>query len=159
RRHAPLASLPLTPRFRPTTTEPSIDSLAHAARLPLFAVRTLNDEATIAMLGELRPDLIVVACFPKLLPGRLLARARHGGINLHPSLLPALRGPDPLFWTFRQALSETGVTLHELTDQFDAGPIVARARRDVPDGIRAPDLEHDLAVKGADLLLEVITSL
>lgn len=68
-------------------------------------------------------DLLVVACFPYRLPEALLCQARYGGWNLHPSCLPAHRGPDPLFWQLRHGYSRFVMTLHQMTSTLDDGPI------------------------------------
>ena len=58
--------------------------------------RTLRDDARVAELASLRPDLVVVAAFAYLLPEELLRVPGHGCLNVHPSLLPRHRGPSPI---------------------------------------------------------------
>src|ERR1700686_2568971 len=68
-------------------------------------------------------DLFCVATFPRILDAGVLALPRLGVLNVHPSLLPRHRGPDPLFWTFFDSEAETGVTVHWITQEVDAGDI------------------------------------
>jgi methionyl-tRNA formyltransferase len=86
-----------------------------------------------AMLAPLRPDLIVSGGFPWRIPADVLALPRLGAINFHDALLPRHRGPNATGWVFRMDDAETGVTIHRITPEFDAGPILAQARVPVTD--------------------------
>lgn len=89
----------------------------------------------------------------------LLDSYRFGGINVHPSLLPDLRGPDPLFWTFRRNDRETGVTLHKMTPEFDAGPIIEQQAISITSGATESNLERILAVAGAKLTRNLLSNI
>jgi methionyl-tRNA formyltransferase len=78
-------------------------------------------------LSALRPDLLVSWFWTRKLPARWLKAARHGGIGVHPSLLPRHRGPDPYFWAIDSGDRITGVTLHQLSPEYDDGPILLQA--------------------------------
>src|SRR5947207_4803135 len=71
-------------------------------------------------------DLICIASFPRIVPPSILARAAHGGLNVHAALLPKHRGPDPLFWTFFDFDEVTGVTVHWIDAGVDSGDSVAQ---------------------------------
>ncbi len=86
-----------------------------------------------AMLGPLRPDLIVSGGFPWRIPADVLALPRLGAINFHDALLPRHRGPNATGWAFRLGDAETGLSIHRLTPEFDAGPILAQARIPISD--------------------------
>lgn len=101
-----------------------------------------------------RPDVALVACFSHRLEQEILKWPRHGCFNLHPSLLPRYRGPAPLFWQFRAGESGTGVSLHQVVEPMDAGPIVARSPVSLPDGISGREADVLLAVQGTHLFLE-----
>src|SRR5919202_1573833 len=103
---APLRVLP-PPRRRPRAlplvamrSEPTIVGLAWAHGVPVLEVGRLAHPETLTALHDLRPDVVCVACFPRLLPRELLDLVRHGGLTVHPALLTAYRGPAPLFWVF-----------------------------------------------------------
>ena len=130
-----------------------IERLARAAGAAIIEVRGLGHPEVVGAVAETRPDLLVVACFPWRLPAEVLALAPRGGLNVHPSLLPAGRGPEPVFWTLRRGERRTGVTIHRLDDRLDAGPIVAQETVPVPEGVRAPAVERELAVLGGRLLV------
>jgi methionyl-tRNA formyltransferase len=106
---------------------------------------------------DVQADLIAVACFDRLVPRRIRARAKLA-VNIHPSLLPDNRGPAPLFWTFRLGQPETGVTIHLLEDKADAGAILAQTQVRIPDEMDGAELEQRLAGLGGELLIEVIHS-
>ena len=105
-----------------------LDGIAARRQLPIGQIASIDDSAAIETLAALRPEIIVVACFPQLLPDALLSIAPHGGFNLHPSLLPSLRGPEPIFWALRNGFEETGVTAHRLTDHLTPGISTRRSR-------------------------------
>jgi len=112
-----------------------------------------------AKIAPFQPDLIVVACFPWRLPVDLLNLPRLGCINIHPSLLPIGRGPEPVFWTLRRGERRTGVTIHRIDESLDTGPIVAQATIPVPLGIEEPALEHNLMAMGGALLAETLPAI
>ena len=86
-----------------------------------------------AMLAPLRPDLIVSGGFPWRIPADVLALPRLGAINFHDALLPRHRGPNATGWAFRMGDTETGLTIHRLTPEFDTGPVLAQARVPISD--------------------------
>ncbi len=133
--------------------DPNIIHLGWQRQIPVWEVGRLTHRKTLALLAQLRPDVIAVACFPQLFPPSLLAMPRFGCLNLHPSLLPAYRGPEPLFWIARHDERVTGVTLHRLSEQADSGDIVAQTRFERPDGLGGAELESRCATEGAALLL------
>jgi methionyl-tRNA formyltransferase len=145
--------LPLKHRYAGPGT---LEGIAEAANIPVRVVADPRSPVLLGALHDWRPDAIAVACFPKRLPREALAFPRLGALNLHPSLLPRHRGPDPLFWTFHDDDRQTGVTIHLMSDRFDAGPIVAQTALDLPFGIEGADLEARLARLGGELLVDAI---
>jgi len=87
-----------------------------------------------ALLRRLQPDLAVVASFPGLIPERILGIPRLGFVNIHPSALPAHRGPDPVSWIFLEGLHESAMTLHRLDAGEDTGDILAQEPVAIPEG-------------------------
>jgi len=156
-RAAPGVDLPAIVLPAGTATRP-----ASAADVPLLRVPGrdgLRDPAFQDALAGIAPDLIVVACFPWLLPAWLRDLPRDGALNIHPSLLPDGRGPEPVFRALRRGLRETGVSIHRLDGGFDTGPVLARRRLAIPDDATLPSLEGDLAALGAEILLETLPGL
>lgn len=133
------------------------ERLAGEAGIPVVWV------ASAAAAGEAIRDAAaevgVAVCFPWRL-GRAAREAPPLGVlNVHPSLLPAGRGPEPVFWTLRRGERETGVTVHVMDAGLDTGPIVAQARQAVPKGVTAPALERELMARGGKLLVDALPAL
>ena len=111
----------------------SVGALAGLHDLPVIP---LDDwPYAVDQLRQLAPDVILVSCFAQRLPANVLTLPVHGCFNLHPSLLPAYRGPDPLFWQFRDGTANYGISWHRMSKKFDAGAVVARAAVTMPDGV------------------------
>jgi methionyl-tRNA formyltransferase len=138
---------------------PGIVQIAWEHGIAAFAAGRLAGPATVAALADLRPDLACVACFPKRIPAVLLRLPPRGWLNIHPSLLPAYRGPAPLFWAFRNGESATGVTVHFMDEHFDTGDIAVQAPLDLPDGITGAQANCACAELGARLLVEALAGL
>jgi methionyl-tRNA formyltransferase len=134
-------------------SERNIIGMAWDAGVPVFEVATLSHPHTLAMLSNLAPEVICVACFPKLLPRPIIQLASRAALNLHPALLPAYRGPAPLFWIFHDGLENAGITVHQLGTRADRGDVVAQAPVALPDGIGYSSAERKCAEEGARLLL------
>ena len=125
----------------------------------VWASGHLGHEETVTTLAALQPDVAVVACFSRRIPQVLLALPRHGFLNLHPSLLPCYRGPQPLFWCFREGERETGVTVHFMDEGLDSGDIVLQAQVDFGDGISGAEADRLCAERGGELLVEAMAQL
>lgn len=110
-------------------------------------------------LAALHFDAITVACFSRRLPASLLRLPRLGCLNVHPSLLPAHRGPDPLFWIFHDGDEAGGVTIHLMDEGFDTGPIVLRENVALSDGTTEAMLDLVCARRGGELLAEALFGL
>lgn len=134
----------------------TIIQLAEAQHIPVWEVVRLSDPATIDTLGNYSADMLCVACFSLYIPRVVLDIPHYGCLNLHPSRLPANRGPDPLFWTLREGKHQTGVTIHYMNEGMDTGDIVAQTIIDIPDGIRYKQLETQCAVQGGYLLAQAV---
>ncbi len=139
--------------------ECNIIHTAWAHHIPVWEINSLSDSQTQQHLIDMQPDLIVVACFPYLIPPAILQLPRYGCLNLHPSLLPAYRGPEPLFWLAYYDERLTGVTLHFLDTNLDSGDIVAQTTFKRPDGLSGQELDHRSAEAGAALLLTALQKL
>jgi methionyl-tRNA formyltransferase len=112
----------------------------------------LRAPEVLAGLSELDPELIILADYGRLVPRSMLALARHGALNLHPSLLPRHRGASPIPATILAGDERTGVTLIRMDEGLDTGPIVAQEAVPVPPDAEAPGLSSLLAELGAALV-------
>jgi methionyl-tRNA formyltransferase len=139
-----------------STIHSSILDLARERNILVWKVRQLSNLETIEVLMAYRPDMICVACFSKRIPRVILDIPRLGCLNVHPSLLPANRGPEPLFWSFRDGNKLTGVTIHLMDEGLDSGAILAQEAIEIPDGISYSKLEERSANLGGKLLAQSV---
>ena len=110
-----------------------VKEVALAAGLPVYQPATFRDDAAVEELRALRPDVIAVVAYGKILPQRVLDIPKLGCINIHTSILPALRGSAPAQWAILNGLDETGVTAMYLSAGMDEGDIIEiRSRWKIP---------------------------
>ncbi|MBE7556609.1 MAG: methionyl-tRNA formyltransferase [Anaerolineales bacterium] len=135
-----------------------VKRLAQSAGLKVLQPETLKDEAAVAELAALQPDLMVVAAFGQILRQNVLAMPPYGCINIHASLLPRWRGAAPVAAAIRAGDAETGVTLMLMDTGLDTGPMLARRSVPITFQHTAGTLTAELAEVGAALLLETLPS-
>jgi methionyl-tRNA formyltransferase len=129
-------------------------SVAEIARKACVPVHVAEETDLEALAASVKPDLILSFYYRKMLPMRVLAHARLGGVNLHGSLLPKYRGRAPVNWVLVRGERETGVTLHHMVARADAGDIVAQRRIDVAPRETALTLSQKCAAETRRLLEE-----
>ncbi|MGZ6988167.1 MAG: formyltransferase [Thermoanaerobaculia bacterium] len=107
------------------------DSVADLARShgiePRF-VADLSDPADEESIRAVQPDFLFSFYFRKMIPGRILALPERGALNMHGSLLPLFRGRSPVNWAILKGATETGASLHYMTEKPDAGDLVDQER-------------------------------
>jgi methionyl-tRNA formyltransferase len=123
--------------------------------LPLVEIESFRDEEA-KQIGDLNPDLLVVASFGIIVPKWFLDIPSIGAINVHPSLLPAHRGPSPIQWAIWNGDKETGITIMKMNARMDAGDILYQEPFAIEHAEDAESLTCRLAVKAAQLLPSVI---
>lgn len=139
-------------------TPPHAKVWAEEKGIPVLQPETLTGD-DIAPLLNTDWDLFIVASYGKILSTDLLSLPKHGTLNVHPSLLPLLRGASPIRSAILENMRETGVSIMLMDEDLDHGPIVAQARIEIaPEDwpMRATLLEHLLAHAGGELLAETI---
>jgi methionyl-tRNA formyltransferase len=115
------------------------------------------DESVVEQLAQRSWDVFIVAAYGKLLPKSLLTIPARGVLNVHPSLLPKLRGASPVQSAVLTDARTTGVSIMLLDEKMDHGPVVAQKPVHIADWPPyANDLERDLAQAGANLLVSVL---
>ncbi len=143
--------IPVTSLMSPTAL-PTVASLAWQSGATLVETSKQQLESLPRRFASIRSGVVVCACFPWLLPDEILAAPRQGAFNVHPSLLPDHKGPDPLFWTFHSGATTSGVTIHQMSNAFDAGPILMQSAVPIPLRTKLRDLE-DLLIQRASLMV------
>lgn len=147
-------SLPVRPSREPD----SLANMAYEEDLPVFGWQRGKEAEVAAKIAELAPDLVICSCFPWRVPADMLAVPRQGWWNLHPSLLPAYRGPDPLYWQQQASEMATGITLHQMDEGFDTGPILGMVSVKLPLA-HLRESEQILGVEGGQLLVNALQQL
>ena len=132
----------------------SVAEVARAHGVPLLTPTSPNEADVIARLAALDADVILSVWYRRLLGDALLALPRVAALNLHGSLLPAYRGRAPLNWVLVNGETRTGVTLHHMTAEADAGDIVAQEPLDIHPDDTALTLYGRMVMAGVDLLLQ-----
>ena len=113
-------------------------------------------EESVEVFKSLPTDLILMSCFPRRLPASIFTLPSKGCFNLHPSLLPAYRGPSPVHWQCEHKVSESGVTVHQVNQAFDEGAIAVQKSIKTRHCINKVELAYKLALMGGEIFLELI---
>lgn len=148
---------PDKPRGRDLRLQPSaVKATALALNIPVLQPKRARDEAFIAQIRELAPDLSVVVAYGQILPQTLLDIPKHGSLNVHTSLLPKHRGAAPIQWAILSGDAETGVSIMKMDAGLDTGPILSERRTPISQSDNSQTLHDRLAQIGAELLVETI---
>lgn len=100
--------------------------------------------------------IIIVYKMPFLLKKEIFTIPKYGSINIHPSLLPQYRGPNPWFWTYYNMEKESGVTIHRIDEKEDHGEILAQAGFNIKLGACLNDLRSIVETKSVLLLKKIL---
>lgn len=119
----------------------------------------IGDEACVAKLKALNPDLFITCAFGQFLPQRVLDIPRKGTINVHGSLLPKYRGAAPIQWAIINGDKKTGITTMMTVLKMDAGDILLQNEIELDDDITAGQLYDRMSLLGAETLLQTLKAL
>ncbi len=144
-------------RSRSTLVPSPVKEVAMDEELPPFQPESPTDESFLAALRAVEPELSIVVSYGHIMKPALIALPTLGTINVHASLLPALRGAAPIQGAVSAGLAETGVTVMRMVQALDAGPIMLQARTPIARDETAGELEARLSELGALALVEALT--
>lgn len=133
-----------------------VKEVAVAKGLFLYQPANCNDYEFLRELRALSPDVIVVVAYGQKLGNEILNLPRFQCVNIHPSLLPKYRGPEPVARTLLNGDAYTGVCIVKVVEKMDAGPILGVTRAPVPPEATTPQMEEELSKVGAELLIDVL---
>ena len=136
---------------------PPVKEVALRHDLPVFQPDSFREEETVQQLKDLRPDVVAVVAYGRILPQKVLDIVPNGFINIHASCLPQYRGSAPYQWAVLDGLAETGVSAQCMVHALDAGPVVGVAKTPIGPDETAGELLDRLAVLGGELLSETLT--
>ena len=136
---------------------PPVKELALRLGVPVLQPVRAREEAFLAQLRELRPDLIAVLAYGQILPQAVLDLPQYGCLNVHTSLLPRWRGAAPIQWAILEGDAETGVTIMRMDAGLDTGGVVATCATPIAPDDNAQTVHDRLGVLGAELLVRTIS--
>jgi methionyl-tRNA formyltransferase len=143
-------------RSRSALVPPPVKVAAAAEGLEVLQPERPADPDLRHRLQHLAPDVGVVVAYGHILKPDLLAIPRRGMVNVHPSLLPELRGAAPVEWAILNGLETTGVTIMLMDAGMDSGPILHRLPHRIQPGTTGGELSVHLAEMGAQALIEAL---
>ena len=140
-------------------TPPPVKEYALTQNLPVFQPLKMKDGTALAIVQELKPELIVVAAYGRILPEEILQAAPYGAINVHSSILPKYRGAAPINWAILNGETVTGDTIMYMAKELDAGDIIRCAETAIDPDEDAQELTARLAELGAKTLVDVVADM
>lgn len=138
---------------------PPVKEYALERKIPVFQPQTLKSEAFLPELRTLRPDLIVVVAYGKILPAYVLAFPKYGCLNVHASLLPKWRGAAPIQWCIMAGDTVTGITTMQMDAGIDTGDMYIKRELPITPDDTGGTIHDKLSVLGAETLAETINKI
>ncbi len=129
-----------------------VPTRSRSGAVPVHTTRDINDAQGLGFLRNCKPDLLISAFFDQRLQESALAAPSLGCVNIHPSLLPELKGVDPVLQARVQGAELIGVTVHRMVPTLDAGDILAQRSMKFPPGASLFEATAVLFREGAELL-------
>jgi len=135
---------------------PEMKKLALAANIPVLQPERAREPQFIEELKQFAPDYIVVIAYGQILPRAILDIPKFGCVNVHTSLLPRYRGAAPIQAALLNGDPETGVTVMQMDEGLDTGPIIRQRTIRIESADDAATLHDKLAIVGAEILLPAL---
>jgi methionyl-tRNA formyltransferase len=142
-----------------TIIPPPVKQIAAEEEIPVFQPKNARDPELFEKLKGLKPDISIVVAYGHILPQKIIDLPPMGTLNIHASLLPALRGAGPIQAAIREGLTETGVSVMRVVPALDAGPVLLQASMPIYDDEAFGELQNRLSELGALTLIEALTLL
>lgn len=109
-------------------------------------------------LSDLKPDLLIVASFGKIIPEEILKISKHGAINIHPSKLPLYRGSSPIQSQILDGITDTATSFILMDEEMDHGPLLSQIPFKIQKDDTLESLCRKMFAKSAEILPEVINN-
>ena len=142
-------------RSRSHLEPPPVKLAALAEAIPVLQPERPAGDAFYQTIRDFAPDVGVVVAYGHILKPELLAIPRRGMVNVHPSLLPELRGAAPVEWAILNGLEKTGVSIMVMEEGLDSGPVLHQIPERIEDETGG-ELSAHLAEVGAQALVEAL---
>lgn len=140
-------------------TPPPVKEYAISKNIPVYQPQTLKDGEFEKVLDELKPQLIAVVAYGKILPEYILDFPEYGCVNVHGSVLPKYRGAAPIQWAIINGDKTTGVTTQYMKMGVDTGDIIFTDETEILSDETYGELYTRLSQSGAKLLLKTVNAI
>lgn len=140
-----------------TPPDVKVEALKH--NLPIFQPVSLKNSKGVEILKEIKPDLIIVVAYGKILPKDFLEFPKYGCINIHASILPKYRGASPIHFAVLNGDKVTGVTAMQMDEGLDTGDILKVGTVEIGENDTTEYMYEVMAPLGAKVLMETIDAL
>ena len=149
-----IISQPDKPSGRNLHIKPTpVKEVALKYNIPCFQPEDINAKDSISHVATFNPHVLITAAYGAYLKKSIRTMAKHGALNLHPSLLPLHRGADPVRSTLLAGDSLCGITFFIIKAKMDTGPIIHQVKYDIPKNYNYSKLENYLSEKGGDEII------
>lgn len=135
---------------------PPTKETALGSGIDVYQPRKVREAGSVEKVTALAPECIVVVAYGQIIPQSILDIPPKGIINVHGSLLPALRGAAPIQWAIVKGETKTGVTTMLMDRGLDTGPILLKTEMEIFDNDTADSLSRRMAPLGAALLMKTL---
>jgi methionyl-tRNA formyltransferase len=153
-------SQPPRPKGRGQQVQKSpVHIYAEENNIPVFTPKTLKTPEAQAEFSRHRADVAIVAAYGLILPKAVLAAPKHGCINIHASILPRWRGASPIQRAIWAGDPETGITLMQMDEGLDTGPMIAIEKIAITEKTTTPSLHDELSALGGKMIVKVLANL
>ena len=133
-----------------------VHEYAKSLKIPVRYPESLNQENEIGHIKSLKPDIIVVVAYGKILPNNLLNLKNILFINVHASLLPRWRGAAPIQRAIMNMDSETGISIMKIEPKLDSGPVMLQSKIKIRPDTNCKELSNQMSTLGAKLILDAL---
>lgn len=148
------------PRGRGKKLQPTaVKKKAMELGLDIYQPNNINSPETIELLKEKSPDFIVVAAYGQILKKEILSIPKYCCVNIHASLLPKYRGAAPIHWAIINGEEETGITIMEMEEGLDSGPILLQSSIKIKEQDDTEKIHNKLSILGSKLIVKALNKL
>ena len=136
----------------------SVEKILKKYNVPTKTITdSINSRKNVDLIKSLNADLILIIAGNQIIKQEVLDSTKYGVFNIHSSLLPNYKGLMPTFWVLKNNEQKTGVTLYQLTEGIDNGPIISSKDFIIPKNMPQSELIKKLKILANDLVIDSIT--
>jgi len=134
----------------------AVHKCAENLKLIIRNPKNLNSEEEFEFIKKINPDIVVVVAYGQLISKQLLKIPKKGFINIHASLLPKWRGAAPIQRSIMNSDSETGISIMQIVENLDAGPIMKQFKVKILDSSTSEDISNNLSQIGSEVIVDIL---